>query len=281
MNLLTYKLLPRKLLSQLMYKIARIKQPTVKNAIIWSYQKITKANTDFAAEKNPYAYPTLNAFFTRALAPNERPIDTDTQCIVSPVDGRCAIFGDITKGKLYQAKTQSYTLSALLNSHQQAEKYEGGKAVTLYLAPDDYHRIHMPCDGKLTAMSFCPGDKHSVALDLLEKIPNIFSANERLVCHFETEFGAMALIMVGALNVSSIETVWQGEMKDNGDNHYQYNPPLNFRKGEEIGRFNLGSTVILCFANLKIDFSNPKLSSGDKIHMGEYIANCEEKNYSH
>lgn len=271
MNTSFYKLLPRKALSALFYRLARIEYPPVKNAIIWSYQKITGANTDFAGEKNPYRYKNLNDFFTRSLAPNTRIIDTDNSHIVSPVDGRCAIFGNLTEGKLYQAKTQQYSLSALLNSQSEAEKYQDGTTCTLYLAPDDYHRIHMPYDGKLIGMSFCPGDKHSVALNLLEKIPNLFAGNERLVCHFETSFGPMALVMVGALNVSSIETVWHGEVKDNGNNHYTYDNTPFYKKGDEIGRFNLGSTVILCFPKDAIELSNPKLSTGDKIQMGEAI----------
>lgn len=275
MNIHLYRLLPRKSLSQLMYKLSRIQTPIIKNAIIWSYQKITGANTSFALEKNPYAYPTLNAFFTRALADNARVIDSNPNIITSPVDGRCAILGEIQSDQLHQAKTQRYTLSALLNNHAEAQHYTNGKTITLYLAPDDYHRIHMPCDGKLTAMSFCPGDKHSVALDLLEKIPTLFAGNERLVCHFDTEHGKMALIMVGALNVSSIETVWHGELTAQNNNHYHYPHPLSFKKGEEIGRFNLGSTVILCFENPKISFDNLKLSNGGKILMGEKIARID------
>lgn len=271
MNLALYKLIPRHLLTKAFYRLSRINNPPLKNAIIWAYQKATGANTSFAAEKNPYRYQNLNAFFTRALADGERPIDEHPQALVSPVDGRCAVFGAIEAGQLYQAKTRQYSLAALLNSAQRAEAFEGGTTATIYLAPDDYHRIHMPCDGRLTAMSFCPGDKHSVAIDLLEHIPNLFAANERLVCHFETEFGDMALIMVGALNVSSIETVWHGELNDSGDNHYRYAPAKSFKKGEEIGRFNLGSTVILCFSAGMAELTNPKLSNGNKIRMGEAI----------
>lgn len=271
MNLALYKLIPRALLTKAFYHLARIETPLLKNAIIWTYQKITGADTAFAVEKNPYRYRSLNDFFTRALAAGERSIDEEPQAFISPVDGRCAVFGSIEAGQLHQAKTRQYSLAALLNSAKYAEAFEGGSSVTLYLAPDDYHRIHMPCDARLTAMSFCPGDKHSVAIDLLEHIPNLFAGNERLVCHFDTEFGAMALIMVGALNVSSIETVWHGELRDSGDNHYRYSPAKTFKKGEEIGRFNLGSTVILCCSEDMIDFNNPKLGNGNKIRMGEAI----------
>lgn len=272
MNITLYKLIPRKLISHLFYKMARIETPIIKNALIKIYCHITGANTSFAIEKNPLNYNSLNHFFTRALADGERPIDINNHTIISPVDGRCAIYGNIELGKLYQAKSQNYTLAALMNSQKDSESYQNGKTATLYLAPDDYHRIHMPCDGILTHMTFCPGDKHSVALDLLEHIPNLFVGNERLVCHFETPHGKMALIMVGALNVSSIETVWHGELKDNGNNHYHYSTAKSYKKGEEIGCFNLGSTVILCFENPAIELNNPKLKTGDKIYMGEGIA---------
>lgn len=271
MNLTFYRLLPRKALSQLMYKLARIESPFWKNHIIRSYQKITGAGTDFAAEKNPLAYKSLNDFFTRALEAGARPIDSGMRTIVSPVDGRCAIFGRIEKGQLFQAKSQSYSLAALLNDADYAAQFKGGCTATLYLAPDDYHRIHQPLDGELTGMSFCPGDKHSVALNLLEHIPNLFAGNERLVCRFSTDAGEMALVMVGALNVSSIATVWHGELHDNGDNHYHYSPAKLYKKGAEIGRFNLGSTVILCFANPNISLNNAKLQSGEKIRMGEAL----------
>lgn len=275
MNLALYKLIPRALLTKAFYHLSRMNTPPVKNAMIWGYQKITGANTHFAAEKNPYHYKNLNDFFTRALADGERPIDGAADSLISPVDGRCAIWGKIEAGQLYQAKTRQYSLAALLNSNQRAQAFEGGTTATLYLAPDDYHRIHMPCDGRLIAMSFCPGDRHSVALDLLEHIPNLFAANERLVCHFETEFGQMALVMVGALNVSSIETVWHGEVNDSGDNHYRYSPAKTFKKGDEIGRFNLGSTVILCFSANMVELMNPKLSNGNKIYMGEALGKLQ------
>lgn len=272
MRLGVYRLIPRALCSRLFYFISRIELTWIKNCIIWIYCKITGAKTDFAAEKNPYSYRSLNDFFTRALADGARSIDEEEKVLVSPVDGRCAVYGNIENGRLFQAKTRDYSLAALLNSQRFADCFQNGKTLTLYLAPDDYHRIHMPCDGRLVMMSFCPGDRHSVALDLLEKIPNIFAANERLVLHFETDFGAMALVMVGALNVSSIETPWSGALYDQGDNFYSYDPPLFFKKGQEIGRFNLGSTVILCFPENALDFLNDKLATGDKIKMGEKIA---------
>ena len=274
MNIHLYTLIPRHLSSALVYRLARVKSRLVKNTIIRAYMKITGANTDFAAEKNPFAYATLNDFFTRALAGGARPIDGDNAAIVSPVDGRCAHYGTVQDGMTLQAKGLPYRLATLLGSDEWADAFAGGSTATLYLAPDDYHRIHMPCDGRLLALRFCPGDKHSVSLPLLDRIPGIFSGNERAVCLFETPFGKMALVMVGALNVRSIETVWQGELIDRGSrNFYDYSTENRaFAKGAEIGRFNLGSTVILFFEKDVVGWKRDVLEREAKIRMGERIA---------
>lgn len=276
MNITTYKLIPRKALSAIFYRLSRIECTWFKNFLIQQYIKRTHATTEFAKEKNPLAYKSLNDFFTRELADGARPIDMDPAHFISPVDARCAVYGDIAQGMLLQAKSQSYTLQALLNSQKIADRMNNGKTATLYLAPDDYHRIHMPCDGTLKTMIFCPGNKHSVALDLLEKIPNIFCGNERVVLIFDTPFGELAMVLVGALNVASISVSWQGEIRKSGDNHYDYSKtPLHFKKGEEIACFNLGSTVILCWANAQLQWANPKLATGEKIRMGEHIVSKE------
>ena len=275
MNIHLYVLIPRRLTSALMHCLARIEKPRwLKNRIIAAYCRITGANTDFAAEKNPYAYRSLNDYFTRALADGARPIAPENSAITSPVDGRCATYGTVNTDTILQAKGLPYSVATLLGSAEWAEYFVGGSSATLYLAPDDYHRIHMPCDGQLLAMRFCPGDKHSVALPLLDKIPGIFAGNERVACLFETPFGKMALVMVGALNVSSIETVWHGVVLDR-DNHNDYDyraDNLYYPKGAEIGRFNLGSTVILFFENSVIGWERAALDDGRKIHMGEIIA---------
>ena len=268
-----YHLIPRRLTSKAMYHLARIQTPWLKNFIIRSYMRITGADTAFAAEKNPYAYASLNDFFTRALADGARPLDNDRQSIVSPVDGRCAIWQTLEAGTLLQAKNITYTADELLADSALAAHYIHVETATLYLAPDDYHRIHMPCDGTLLGMRFCPGDKHSVALALLDKIPNIFAGNERAVCWFATDFGIMTLVLVGALNVSSIETVWHGVLSKQADNNYDYrDTPRHFKKGEEIARFNLGSTVILFFPPNSIAWENDALAEQRKIHMGQKIA---------
>lgn len=274
MNTSLYRLIPRRLTSSLMYRLSRIEMPWLKNTIIRHYMRLTGANTSFALEKNPYAYQSLNAFFTRALAEGERPIDASPDHIASPVDGRCAIWQTLEQKSLLQAKSIRYTVDELLGEHELADYYRNGETATLYLAPDDYHRIHMPCDGELVGMRFCPGDKHSVALGLLDKIPNIFAGNERVVAWFETEFGTMTLVLVGALNVSSIETVWHGVVHHNpqGNTYHYTGQSRRFGKGEEIARFNLGSTVILFFPQGRIAWDAATLADQKKILMGQKIA---------
>ena len=277
MNIHLYVLIPRRLTTALMHCLARIEKPCwLKNRIIAAYSRITGANTDFAAEKNPCAYRNLNDYFTRALAEGVRPVTPENSAITSPVDGRCATYGTVDADTILQAKGLPYRVASLLGSEEWAAYFAGGSSATLYLAPDDYHRIHMPCDGQLLAMRFCPGDKHSVALPLLDKIPNLFAGNERAVCLFETPFGKMTLVLVGALNVSSIETVWHGVIHDGGSdsrNDYDYRTAnLHYAKGAEIGRFNLGSTVILFFENSVIAWKRAALDDGRKIRMGETIA---------
>lgn len=268
-----YTLIPRRLTSKVMYHLARIKTPWLKNLIIRAYMRITRANTAFAAKKNPYAYTSLNDFFTRALAEGTRPIDTDASSVSSPVDGRCAVWQTMHAQTLLQAKNIIYSAEELLGDATLAAHYTHGETATLYLAPDDYHRIHMPCDGTLLGMRFCPGDKHSVALSLLNKIPNIFAGNERVVAWFDTEFGVMTMVFVGALNVSSIETVWHGVVHNHTNNTYDYaDTPRHFQKGEEIARFNLGSTVILFFPPNSIRWDEEALRDQRKILMGQKIA---------
>lgn len=268
-----YTLIPRRLTSKVMYHLARIKTPWLKNLIIRVYMRITGANTDFAAEKDPYAYNCLNDFFTRALAEGIRPIDADADSIASPVDGRCAVWQTIARDTMLQAKNIIYRVDELLGDEALAARYIDGETATLYLAPDDYHRIHMPCDGTLLGMRFCPGDKHSVALSLLNKIPNIFAGNERVVAWFDTKFGVMTMVFVGALNVSSIETVWHGVVHNHTNNTYDYaDTPRHFQKGEEIARFNLGSTVILFFPPNSIRWDEEALRDQRKILMGQKIA---------
>lgn len=266
-----YRLLPKRFLTALMFRLARIRWRPLKNLIIRAYVAITGARTDFSPEKNPLNYPSLNAFFTRPLAPDARPLAADG--LLSPVDGRCAVYGPLEHGSVLQAKGSYYSLAQLLGSPRAAERFAGGSTATLYLAPDDYHRIHAPCAARLRAMHFIPGRRESVGLRWLAKIPGLFAQNERLVCFFESpDWGEFALVWVGALNVSSIATRWSGTLQDEGDgNYYDYERfNLHFERGEELGRFNLGSTVILCFQAGRL-YWDETLLDGRKIRQGQTI----------
>ena len=273
MNTALYSLIPRRITTKIMFFISKIENPWIKNIIIYLYIFFTKADTSFAKIKNPYDYNTLNDFFTRSLAENVRPVDTNNKVLSSPVDGRCATWQKISHHTVLQAKNINYSAEELLGDTALAQHYINGETATLYLAPDDYHRIHMPYDGTLLGMRFCPGDKHSVALKLLDKIPNIFAGNERVILWFNTDFGLMTLVLVGALNVSSIETIWHGIVRNQTINTYDYSSkPHHFAKGEEIARFNLGSTVILFFPENTITWDIDALRDHHKILMGQKIA---------
>lgn len=272
MKTIFYLLIPRRLISCIFYRLSRIKVRWFKNLLIKIYQSITKANTDFAIEKNPYKYASLNDFFTRQLDEKARPIDKDEKAIVSPVDGRCAIYQTLDQHILLQAKGFSYPLDLLILDSEKAMDFIDGETATFYLAPDDYHRIHAPIDCQLTSMQFCKGDKHSVALSILDRIPNIFTSNQRLILHFNTSFGKMIMVWVGAMNVGSISTIWEGELRDKENNIYNYQEPLSFKKGDELGKFNLGSTVIIFFEKNSIAWQEEAINNQQKIQMGKKIA---------
>ncbi len=203
-----------------------------------------------AIEPNPLAYPTYNDFFGRQLKPECRPIDTAPDSIVSPADGSIAQIGKIAEEKILQAKNHNYSLSTLLgNDNSLAATFINGSFATIYLAPKDYHRVHMPLAGKLTAMMHVPGKLYSVSPTTADNIPDLFAKNERVVTIFNTEFGPMAVILVGAMIVGSIETVWHGVVTPPhraGIRKWEYaEQNINLAKGDELGRFKLGSTVIL------------------------------------
>lgn len=259
MNPTFHALLPKKLLSALMYRLARIKQPLFKNLCIRAFMAATGANLDDAARKNITDYDSLLDFFTRELAANARPIAAEENSLVCPVDGRVAHVGDIAKGQIFQVKGHSYSLDNLVGKDY-ARGYYDGQATTIYLAPFDYHRIHMPMNGRLLRARYIPGELNSVSIALLDKIAGLFAKNERVVLEFSADNSEnFLMVLVGAVNVGSIETVFHGEICPNNDSlsvdlaaNKEY---LN--KGDELGRFNLGSTII---------FITPPRSHTWKIH---------------
>lgn len=270
--------LPHHLLSRGMYWATRIQQPAIKNLMI--NQVVQRFNVDMslAAEPNPEAYPSFNHFFTRPLREDARPIAADANAIACPVDGAVSEAGPITQGRVYQAKGHDYCLQALVGGNETLrDLFIDGSFATIYLSPRDYHRIHMPLAGELRHMVYVPGRLFSVNAATTRTVPGLFARNERLVAIYDTAWGPMAVILVGAIFVGGIETVWQGNFGDKTfrDFEYrQYGPghaqQVKFEKGEEMGRFNMGSTVVLLFGKDMAELGD-KLTAETTVVMGEKI----------
>ncbi|MCL4111516.1 UNVERIFIED_CONTAM: hypothetical protein GTU68_002300 [Idotea baltica] len=244
--------LPHHLVSRSVFKLTRIKSPLVPKAIE-IFSKAFKVDLEEAVNPDPKSYATFNEFFTRELKADLRPL-SDAQIIVSPVDGTISQFGDISDGLILQAKGIEYSLDKLLGENTaRSDKYKNGQFITIYLSPRDYHRIHMPCSGTLVEQTHVPGRLFSVAKHTVNTIKGIFARNERVIASFDTEHGPMAMILVGAINVAAIETVWHGLItppKGETVTSKNYNgKDISLEKGKEMGRFNMGSTVILIFEN--------------------------------
>jgi len=242
--------LPHHAVSRIVFKLTRIKSPLVPKAIT-IFSKAFGINLDEALNPDPTSYATFNKFFTRELKAGSRPIEKAK--ITSPVDGTISQFGKVIAGEILQAKGVNYSLGQLLGGYKdRTDKFANGQFITIYLSPKDYHRIHMPCAGKLTEQTHIPGRLFSVAKHTVNTIKGIFARNERVVAMFDTEYGPMAMVLVGAINVAAIETVWAGLItppkgKITSNKNYN-NEEISLKKGEEMGRFNMGSTVILVFA---------------------------------
>lgn len=243
--------LPQHSLSRLMHTICRCRVPWIKNLIISTIIRRYKVDMSEAVNADIHSYEHFNAFFTRKIKSHTRPVAVGHDVIVSPVDGCLSQIGFIEDGRIVQAKGHDYSTLELLGGDQQlAALFEGGQFANIYLSPRDYHRIHMPLSGQLTRMRYLPGKLFSVNPLTVRGVPRLFARNERIVTVFETDFGTVALILVGAIFVGSMETVWhEGEItppytKDVLDWYYA-DAHIRLNKGEEMGRFNMGSTVVL------------------------------------
>jgi len=271
---LLFYILPHHAISWLMFKCARIQWTPVKNFIIRSYTDLNPVNMSEAVEEDMFAYASLNAFFTRALKAECRPLDNDEKNWICPVDGSVSQAQAINDGRVFQAKGQNYSLLELVGGDKKLEEiFHNGQFATLYLSPRDYHRIHMPATGKLKHMQYIPGRLFSVAAFVVNHIPRLFARNERCVCYFETDQGPMALILVGAINVSAMETVWHGLITSEAKKikRFEYDDKnIILKRGEEMGRFNLGSTVIvLTTSEMAIDKA---MIAGAEIKLGQRLA---------
>ncbi len=277
-----FYILPHHAITKLMFVGARIRWVPAKNLIIRIYTHLNPVKMHEAVEENMLAYESLNAFFTRALKPECRPFDKNENNWLCPVDGSVSQAQAIENGRIFQAKGQDYSLLELVGGDKKLEKvFNNGQFATLYLSPRDYHRIHMPTSGTLKHMLYIPGRLFSVAGFVVNHIPRLFARNERCVCFFETEQGPMAMILVGAINVSAMETVWHGlissEAKkikrfDYSDNSSDKgdNKNIVLKRGEEMGRFNLGSTVIILTTDKMKIAEN--LIAETEIKLGQCLA---------
>ncbi|MBT4884596.1 MAG: phosphatidylserine decarboxylase [Legionellales bacterium] len=230
--------------------LAKSEQKRLKNYLINYFIQKFDVNMAESETTNAFDYKSFNAFFTRALKKDARTIDPESFSIASPVDGTISEFGSIAIDKLIQAKNIEYSLSALLNDETQAKTYKNGNFITIYLAPTDYHRIHMPVTAKLESMSYIPGRLYPVKPAVVETVKNVFALNERLICNFASQFGTFSLVLVGAQLVSGLETVWHGPINESKPKTWHYkSKQIVLNKGQEMGRFNFGSTIILCLKN--------------------------------
>jgi phosphatidylserine decarboxylase len=273
--------LPQHFLSRIVLRVTRIRLWPVKNLLIRSFLRGFKVNMSEAAQPNPLQYPSFNAFFTRALRHGARATDIDPGALVSPVDGTVSQIGRLDGSKLLQAKGHDYTLEALLDGAPEwAQRFTGGAFATLYLAPYNYHRIHRPVAGTLRAAWFVPGNLFSVNAVTAAAVPGLFAKNERVVCVFEDGPRAFAMVLVGALFVGSIATVWHGDVTPRSPRQRVDLPldtsrsPLKLSKGAEMGRFNMGSTVILLTPPNLLDWL-PKFATGSRVEVGQMLARLQ------
>ena len=241
--------LPHRLMSSFARRLAYSRSPAIKQWLIDTVTRKFKVDLNEAAEPDPRAYPTFNAFFTRALKPGARVPDADPRTLLMPADGHISQCGHIVDGRIFQAKGQSFTAAELLGDEAAAAPFADGVFATVYLSPRDYHRVHMPWAGTLRETVHVPGRLFSVGTDAVKSVPRLFARNERLVCHFDTDFGPMCQVMVGALLVSGVETVWSGvEIPAYGDRIARKDyrgQNITLERFAEMARFNYGSTVIV------------------------------------
>lgn len=270
---LLFYVMPHHAVSRVVYFITRLRGPQVVPMIKWFVDKYG-VNMDEAAESEIAYYQTFNEFFIRPLKDNIRPIAPGDNTLACPCDGTVSQAGPIRAGAILQAKGRGYSVLELLGGDKtMAAEFADGRFVTIYLAPHDYHRLHMPLAANMVRMIHVPGRLFSVADWTVQEIPRLFARNERLACYFETSAGPVVMVLVGAINVSAIETVWSGLVVPPAGNkisEYDYSHTRKeIAKGAEMGRFNMGSTVILITGkNVEL---LPHVAAGQPVKMGQLI----------
>lgn len=270
--ILFQKIVPQHLISRTVGILAKTENRFISQQFITRFAKKYDIDMSLAERENFSDYTSFNDFFTRALKPTARPIAEAE--LVCPADGAISQIGDITDGQVFQAKGKSFSVNTLLADDTAKQRYGDGQFATVYLSPRDYHRVHSPVAGRLTKMTFVPGDLYSVNQTTAENIDELFARNERVVCFLETDYGEVAIVLVGAMIVASIATSWAGVIAPANDSgkqvrHWTYeNENISLAKGEELGRFLLGSTAVVVLPT-----SAPTLLSGlsanDAVTMGQ------------
>ena len=275
-------ILPHHTLSRLMLRLTRLRIGWLKKLFIPWFIRHFKVDMSQAEQEDWREYESFNHFFTRALKADARPLAEGDKTLLCPVDGCVSQAGQIERDQIFQAKGHSYSLQSLLGESRSgsdtwSNAFENGSFATLYLSPRDYHRIHMPLSGKLKEVIHVPGRLFSVNPATVRNVPGLFARNERVAAIYETEIGPMAMILVGAIFVSSIETVWQGTVTPPTIKHvrnWDYTGhTVNLQKGEEMGRFNMGSTVILLFGPNQIQWDE-HITAEQHVQMGEALGKC-------
>jgi len=269
---------PQRMLTGLTHRVTRARLPWFKNALIRGFVRHFRVDLAEALEPDAEAYPDFNAFSTRSLKPGARPVAAGDRVTCCPVDGAVSQIGVADDDRLVQAKGRTFSLAALLGGDpERAWPFRGGAFATLYLSPRDYHRIHMPLAGRLREMVHVPGKLFSVSPLTTRTVPDLFARNERVAALFDTPAGPMAVVLVGAINVASIETVWAGAITPplgTTIRHWTYPPngegAVRLDKGAELGRFNMGSTVILLFGRDAVRWE-PSIRPGATVRMGQAL----------
>jgi phosphatidylserine decarboxylase len=270
--------LPQHLLSRLMYRLARVEWGPLRRLSIRTFVRLVGIDMEEAVQPDPRLYPHLAALFTRALRPDARPLDPDPRALVCPADGTVSQIGPIAEGRIVQAKGQDYSLQDLLGGRTDLHRqFEGGSFATIYLSPKDYHRVHMPLAGDLKETIHLGGRLFSVNAVTAALVPGLFARNERVVSVFDSDAGPMALVLVGAIFVGGIETVWAGEITPEVPGRSQRirhragtGTRISLGRGDEMGRFNLGSTVILLLPAGAVTW-DPALRPGTQVRMGQRL----------
>lgn len=278
MNIFLQKLIPQHLLSRFMGKLGNCTNPIYKNWMIKKFIKAYGVDMSQALNEDPTSYANFNDFFTRELKPDARDFNKPSPAYLSPADGAISEFGAIKDGQLLQAKGQHYSLQQLVADEQLAEPFINGSFMTIYLSPKDYHRVHMPYAGTLRSMIYVPGSLFSVNEAAVAGVPSLFAKNERAVCYFDTDNGPMVVILVGAMIVASIHTVWAGQVAPSSARsitQFDYSDhDITLARGAEMGLFQMGSTAIVLFAKDAMQFDDA-LSVGQSIRLGDLIGVAE------